>query len=538
MKIKGIIGTLSLLFCIGLTSLGFINNNHLEAEASEVDTKELTMADMAAFLETKKEHYPLSDEFVEKYQQADGGYIDNARKAGLVVDKRLHEPNQKWHYFESWLHPTIEEGMSWDASAKSRSYSNFSCPELLLWIFEASDVDPSKVRDAKVIAEEGKVAGTRVNTICAQMRGIVTWDDISPAVYDFLNNSDTPYNIEVSEGLGYEVIGLESSYLARSEVTFSVNVTDNNKLIDEVKMNDEVLTPSNGLYTFKMPYSDVIITVTLKDKVKATGVTLNPTSLELFVGNKNKLIVATPTPNNTTDTPTWSVEKGNDLITITPNGNEVKVNALKEGNAIVRVTYNESTYEDCNITINPKDPSLTDELRVKYNINNIYASKALSSVEDIFNSFKLEGENENILKSVEAFNYVYAGGKGGSGDNAWSSGNMLKLGSTSNNGSVTLNLENEINQVIIEGYVHTASCKIRVGDSASNDWTSGTNEDTKSFDCSEITVISKTELENENKSTITLDFESTTSFRIDTINTTSKKHPFYITSIEFVYKSN
>jgi len=100
---------------------------------------------------------------------------------------------------------------------------------------------------------------------------------------------------------------------------------------------------------------------------------------------------------------------------------------------------------------------------------------------------------------------------------------------------LTLNLESEINRVIITGYVHNSNCKIRVGDSNSNDWTSGTDVDTKSHACSDMTVISKTEIENDNESTITLDFESTTSFRIDGL---TKKYPLYITSIEFVYTNN
>jgi len=539
MKLKGVISSILLLFCIGLTSYHFVTNNpnniHLEAEASDIENKTITMADMAAFLETKKEHYPLSDEFVEKYQQEDGGYITNARKAGLVVDKQLHEPNQKWHYFDSWLYPTIEEGMSWDESAKTRSYTYFRCPELLLWIFEASDVDPNKVREAKLVAEDGKVKDTNEGTICSQMRSIVTWADIEPAVYDFLNNSNLPYNVTVQNGEGYEVIGLENSYLARSEVTFKVNVTDSNKYVDEVKMNDEVLSEVNGVYTFKMPYQDVTISVSLKDKIKATAVILDPVTLELYEGNKNKLVVATPTPLNTTDVASWSVIEGNELITINPNGNEVKVNAIKEGNAKIKVTYNESVSATCNVIVNKKDPSQMDEIRSKYIINNTYKTKVISDAADIFNSFIFDGEGENILTSVGDFSYIYAGGKGGTGDNSWSRGNMIKIGSTSYAGSLTLNLESEINRVIITGYVHNSNCKIRVGDSNSNDWTSGTDVDTKSHACSDMTVISKTEIENDNESTITLDFESTTSFRIDGL---TKKYPLYITSIEFVYTNN
>ena len=115
----------------------------------------ITMSDMERFLLTKDEQYPITNEYVELYQQESGGYIANAIKAGLVVDKTQHLPSQKWHYFDSWLYATIEEGMSWDASASDRSYGKFSCPELLLWIIEATGVDSAKVREAKDIAVAG-----------------------------------------------------------------------------------------------------------------------------------------------------------------------------------------------------------------------------------------------------------------------------------------------------------------------------------------------------------------------------------------------
>ena len=93
--------------------LEVVENNNQPITQSNIS---VTMEDIALFLEDKKEHYPFSDEFVEKYQQSSGGYISNAKKAGLVVDKQLHEPNQKWHFFESWLYPSIEkQTISWDA---------------------------------------------------------------------------------------------------------------------------------------------------------------------------------------------------------------------------------------------------------------------------------------------------------------------------------------------------------------------------------------------------------------------------------------
>lgn len=91
----------------------------------------VTMRDIADFLQDKKEHYPLSDEFVERYQQTSGGYLDYAKEKGLIVDKEQHEPNQKWHFFDSWMYPKINDendSLKWDSSAKTRVYNNLICP--------------------------------------------------------------------------------------------------------------------------------------------------------------------------------------------------------------------------------------------------------------------------------------------------------------------------------------------------------------------------------------------------------------------------
>lgn len=144
-------------------------------EANDVT---ITIRDIATFLSEKKEHYPLSDEFIEKYQQKSGGYIDFAKQTGQLVDKQRHEPNQKWHFFESWLNESLLAGtITWEDSAQVRVYSKLLCPELLLWIYEACGVDPVKVKKAKDVAEQGKVANTATATIAKNMRNCVSWDD-------------------------------------------------------------------------------------------------------------------------------------------------------------------------------------------------------------------------------------------------------------------------------------------------------------------------------------------------------------------------
>lgn len=149
-------------------------------------TAEISMRNIANFLEDKNEHYPLSDEFIETYQQASGGYIDLAKRLGMIVDKSKHEPNQKWHFFDSWMYPSIEAGtLSWEDDAKNRVYTRLLCPELLLWIYEATEVPTTKIVNAKIAAEEGKVAGLHISTIAKNMRSCVPWEDIR---YTLLNH--------------------------------------------------------------------------------------------------------------------------------------------------------------------------------------------------------------------------------------------------------------------------------------------------------------------------------------------------------------
>ena len=282
MKRKFFIIMITMLLCLTLSSCnknekvvldkepttGEINfvNGSVENYADDADY-DITISDIKLFLEDKDEHYPLSDEFIERYQQTSGGYIENAKKADLIVDKQLHEPNQKWHFFDSWLYPSIAEGMSWDESAKSRVYTKLQSPELLLWIYEACGVNPAKVKAAKDVAEAGKAAGTHSSTIAKNMRECVPWEDLEENILNYLNNNLDSYEVSVANSEEFAVNGMKASYWERSIVTFSVNINVKGKEIDNVTINGEELNPIDGvLYQFVMPSEDVLIEITLKDK--------------------------------------------------------------------------------------------------------------------------------------------------------------------------------------------------------------------------------------------------------------------------------
>lgn len=421
----------------------------------------ITMSDMERFLLTKNEQYPITNQYVELYQQESGGYIANALKAGLVVDKAQHLPSQKWHYFESWLYPTIEEGMFWDASASDRSYGKFSCPELLLWIIEATGVDSEKVIEAKNIAIEGKQNGTRVTTICASIRAAVPFNTyLRPLIIDFLENNPVNYQthtLTVNTDSAYQLTTLKNQYQERETVSFSVLMRDNTKEIAKVTVNGKVLEASSGTtYKFPMPGEDVEIVITLKDKESVTP-------------------------------PTQAT-----------NG-----------------YYYDVVYE------------LPGKSAVKFD-----------DASEAYNVLQFHGTQENIISSVSGITYIYGGGRGGSGDSIWYAGNMLKFGTASVTGSITLELTQNVTGIIITGYVTDAKCNIRVGDSDSTVW-SGTGDDGKTTlvtakDEYAMTVAGKDTVDAGATSTIQINFESTDSITISTEKSGSKYYVLYITAIEFI----
>ena len=67
---------------------------------------------------------------------------------------------------------------------------------------------------------------------------------------------------------------------------------------------------------------------------------------------------------------------------------------------------------------------------------------------------------------------------------------MLKIGTASIAGSLTLSLNAEATGLIITGYAHKSSCKVRVGDASSLDFTdSGTDNKTHQQACGNLMNI-------------------------------------------------
>ncbi|HEX8932211.1 MAG TPA: hypothetical protein VF810_03595, partial [Patescibacteria group bacterium] len=117
----------------------------------------MTIKEWMKLLGDKKEHYPISDEFIKDYQQSPvnkNGYVYFAWETGRVICREIAEPNQKWHFFESYILILIEQGKIQLDDDAGKCYKKLKCPELLLWIAEAVGIDSEIVNEAARKARE------------------------------------------------------------------------------------------------------------------------------------------------------------------------------------------------------------------------------------------------------------------------------------------------------------------------------------------------------------------------------------------------
>ena len=110
----------------------------------------ISLIDLIKFYCEQNEHYPISDEFIKKYQQkaTRDSYIVFARKTGHTVSAEQCEPNQKWHLFEAYISYKLKVNGG-DVKDHMRK---LQCPELLLWMAEAAGIDDEIVMEAKEAA--------------------------------------------------------------------------------------------------------------------------------------------------------------------------------------------------------------------------------------------------------------------------------------------------------------------------------------------------------------------------------------------------
>lgn len=131
----------------------------------------MTIKDLKCFYEKKQEHYPISDSFVKDgYGQQRNGYIKRAKKDNLEINYKNAEPNQKWHLLHSYF-PGLKDDLD------VQTVYRIVCPELLLWMAEASEIDPEIIMQAeqKARATIDKQNGYTRNYAGREIKNIITW---------------------------------------------------------------------------------------------------------------------------------------------------------------------------------------------------------------------------------------------------------------------------------------------------------------------------------------------------------------------------
>ena len=165
-------------------------------------------------------------------------------------------------------------------------------------------------------------------------------------------NVTTKYKVNYNTSSDFTIEGLKSEgYDEGEDVSFRVNVTNPEKEVDKVTVNTTKLTAVDGLYSFKMPGTDVTLIVTLKDKSSTTeGLALNlVTSGEIIVGSTFEIDVKF---NNT------SLDSGFSLSATPESSVEINgktIKALVAGEVTLKATYtseNKNYEASLKVTIN------------------------------------------------------------------------------------------------------------------------------------------------------------------------------------------
>jgi len=133
----------------------------------------------------------------------------------------------------------------------------------------------------------------------------------------------------------------------------SVVSVDKNGNIKGLKAGTATITvtTNDGKYTAK-----ATITVTNAPKISVTGVSLNKTSVDLYIGNSTKLVATVKPSNATNKGVTWK-SSNTSVVSVDKNGN---IKGLKAGTATITVTTNDGSYTaTCKVTIKEKPASYT-----------------------------------------------------------------------------------------------------------------------------------------------------------------------------------
>lgn len=226
-----------------------------------------------------------------------------------------------------------------------------------------------------------------------------------------------------------------------------------NALVGKEVIAEGWCTVYKGTYEFsaKNPegtYDNGFIRVITTNTRAATAINLNPAEAFELEQGANKTVSATLLPYGASGTVSFVVAPANQGVTFADG----KVSAAADataGSYTLTATCGALT-KSVAFTVKEASGGEVTSL-AKYTFSNTANSTAVTDGSTIKGWFSKQSGSD-IVSSVSEPSNVYAGANGGSGDNTWSSGNLLKIGKSSAGGSLKISLSQNVKKVIITGY--------------------------------------------------------------------------------------
>lgn len=414
-----------------------------------------------------------------------------------------------------------------------------------------------KIKDESIASVDasGLVSGLAYGTTTIEVSSIEHPDLIKSVNVEVCNHGsiESPLSVEETLAIANKVCANENDYT--SQVIYTKGIASNNSTsTGKFTLLDENISSINML-VYNSTNNEGVAKVGQHDEVVLKGYIMNYKGTIEFnkKDNSSVEVISNKRGNSTISLNSKNVivrNKGVEVNSsiLVPNGetfefevegiNGFNVDKVKVNDSVitpVEEKYSFEVFGDMIISIETVDSSITftslAKYNVKYDLGTRKTAKQITTSEDLIKVFELDGTGINLISSIDQFEYIYGGGNGGRSETAWYTGDMLKFGTTSYNGSVTLKLSEKVNRIVITGYVSDNAAKIQVGDSLSTDWTTEANDNkTTTMVLSSMNEVSKDIIDGKQTTTVIIDFESTDSLKISTLN----KKPIYITSIEFI----
>ena len=152
------------------------------------------------------------------------------------------------------------------------------------------------------------------------------------------------YKVNVTADEGCSVVGINADgYKANENVSFTVTVTNEDKELNLVSVDDRELTAVNDVYTFTMPEKDADLTVTLKDVIKYTIVLSG--ALKVGIERSYDLKFG----DAAIPTFTLTATSGADHVSI--DGDYYKITGVSEGAVTLQASYRGEVVATLNTTV-------------------------------------------------------------------------------------------------------------------------------------------------------------------------------------------